>query len=117
MTYSASVDFVAASYAFDSSEDYTVVGKNVGVAVDDAVTVAFADDAGMLIFADDAAIVHAAILDDAFAVAVVLIAADVGAAGHVDVADDGLAGLVVGEPVVVLVFDAVVAAAIAAFVL
>lgn len=123
VTYSASADFVAASYAFDSSEDYTVVGKNVGVAedaavlyvVDDAATVAFADDAVMRIVADDVAIVDAAILDDASAVAAVLSAAGVDAAERVGVADDGLVRPAVVESVVVLASDVV--AAIVAFVL
>ena len=112
-TYSASVDFAAASFAFDSSEDCTAVGKCVDAAVqcavDDVATVAFAGDAAMRIIANDVAIVHVGMLDDAFAVVAVLIAAGVGAVEHVDVADDGLAWPVVAEPVVVVVLDVAVA--------
>jgi hypothetical protein len=133
-TYSAFADFVAASYAFDSSEDYKVVGKNEDVAVggavmkaiaDDAATVAFADGAATVAFADDAvmwtvandvAIVDVETLDDAFVVVAAQIVADVGAAGHVVVADDELESVAVAESVGALV-SVVVAAAIVVFVL
>jgi hypothetical protein len=120
VTCSATVDFVAASYAFDSFEDCIVVAKNGGVvedvvvvcAVDGAVTVAFAGDAERWIIVDDVAIADVEILGDVFAVAAVLIVAGV---EHVDVADDGLVSVVAEEQVVGLAFDVVVANA--AFVL
>ena len=122
VTCSASADFVAASYAFDSFEDCIVVAKNEGVAaevvdlcaVDGAATVASADDAGMWTIVDDVAIADVERLGDVFAVAAALITVGVDAVEDVDVADDGLVSVVAGVQVAGLAFEvAVVNAAFA----
>lgn len=107
----AFADSVAASYAFDSSEDCTVA---VLCVADGAATMAFAGDVAVWTFADDAVIAGVEKLDDAFVAAAVLKAAGVGAVDHADVADDGFVLFVVGARGVMLVIDVV--AANAAFV-
>lgn len=107
----AFADSVAASYAFDSSEDCTVA---VLCVVDGAAMMAFAGDVAGWTIADGVVIADVEKLDDAFVAAAVLKAAGVGAVDHADVADDGLVLFAVGERGVVLVIDA--AAANAAFV-
>jgi hypothetical protein len=106
----AFADSVAASYAFDSSEDCKVA---VLCVADGAATMTFVGDVAVWTFADDVVIADVEKLDDAFVAAAVLKAAGVGV-DHADVADDGFVLFVVGARGEMLVIDVV--AANAAFV-